>query len=107
MSFPATLDSRFLTASLGYLRTDRQQGAAHPRSYSSVCDVRECETLLWWSQHLLQVLLYFIHIRENISLEGEEWRMCSWGQIVKVGWFPEHIQCHQTAHSKYFLFFYT
>lgn len=44
--------------------------------------------LLWWSQHLLQILLYFVDVSENLPLEGEEGRVCPWGQVVQVSRFP-------------------
>lgn len=45
--------------------------------------------ILWWNQHLLQVLLYFVDVSENLPLEGEEGRVCTRGQVVKVSRFPK------------------
>lgn len=50
------------------------------------------EDLLWWSQLLLQVFLYFVDVSEDLALEGEEGWVCPRGQVVEISWFPDQEQ---------------
>lgn len=100
MSFPAVLDSRFLAASLGYLRNGMlcmMSGCCLHSFLACVC----VKDILWWSQHLLQVLLYFVDICKNLPLEGEERWVCSWSQVVKVCWFSNQSRIISTKTLKH------
>lgn len=58
----------------------------------------KCVCVPWWHQLLLQELLYLVHIDLDLAVEGHEWRVCPWSEVLQVSWLPDNNTPNMTAH---------
>lgn len=53
------------------------------------------------AEHIFQELFYLVDVCLHLSVEGDEWGMGPWGQVLQVCWFPGAKQKKQKKLQKH------
>ena len=55
------------------------------------------ESVPRWYELLLQELLDFVHVDLDLPVEGHEWWVSAWREVLQVSWFPAWVMNLKSA----------